>query len=127
MARRDEGRARGRPAAIFFILFNFEKFVSAGPQAVCAAWVNIWGVCRVCGTLIMLIMFNVLFASYALARLFILRGFIFSKSFTVLLFDFLVEVSVCCVARENGVRVPHSPSQWGPREPWPESAQVKGL
>jgi hypothetical protein len=77
VARRDEGRARGRPAAIFFILFNYEKFVSAGPQAVHVAWVNIWGVCHVCGTVIMLIMFNVLFASYALARFFVLHEFIF--------------------------------------------------
>ena len=91
-----------------FILFKCEKFVSAGPQAVRVAWVNIWGVLRVCGTLIM---FNVLFASYALARFFVLREFVISKKFHRLLFDLLVEVSMCCVAREIGVSVPHSPSQ----------------
>ena len=105
--RRNAGPAGGR----LFILFNYEMFVSAGPQAVLAAWVNIWGVRRVCGTLIM---FNVLFASYARARFFVLHEFVISKKFHRLLFDLLVEVSVCCVARENGVRVPHSLSQWGP-------------
>ena len=77
--------------AIFFILFNYEMFVSAGPQAVHAAWVNIWGVRRVCGTLIMLIMlimFNVLFASYALARFFVLREFVFSKKVSLFAFQF---------------------------------------
>jgi hypothetical protein len=79
-------------------LFNFEMFFSAEPQAVRAAWVNIWGVRRVCGTPIM---FNVLFASYALVQFFVLREFDISKKFHRSLFDLLVEVSVCCVAREN--------------------------
>ena len=49
-ARRDCGRARGRPAdALFFILFNCKKCVSAVPRAVRAAWVNIWGVHHVRG------------------------------------------------------------------------------
>ena len=49
---------------------------------------NIWGVYRVCGTLIMLIMFNVLFASYALARFFVLREFVFSKKVSLFAFQF---------------------------------------
>jgi len=32
-----------------FILFNYEKYVSVVPQAVRAAWVNIWGIHHVCG------------------------------------------------------------------------------
>ena len=47
-------------------------FVNAGPQAVRAAWVNIWGVRRMCG---ILLMFNVLFASYALAPFSVLREY----------------------------------------------------
>jgi hypothetical protein len=53
-----------------------EVFVSAGPQAVRAARVNIWGVRRMCGTLLM---FSVLFTSSALAPFSVLREFIFLK------------------------------------------------
>ena len=103
MARRDGGEAWGRPVAIFLFCFKYEMFVSTGAQAVCAAWVNIWGVRRVCGTLLM-------FASYALAPFSVLCEFGFSKKFYYLFFDLLVDVFVCCVTRENGVRVLHSPS-----------------
>ena len=61
-----------------------------------------------CGTLIM---FNVLFASYALAWFFVLCELVISKKFRRLLFVLLVEVFVYCAARENGVRVLHGPSQ----------------
>ena len=108
MVQRDGGGARGRPAAIFFILFNYEKFVSPGPQAVRAAWVNIWCVRRVCGAPIM---FNVLFASHAFALLSVSLEFVFRKASIVLLFDLLVDVSACCVTREVGLRVLRNSSQ----------------
>ena len=107
MARRDGGAARGRPAAIFFILFNYEKFVSPGPQAIRAAWVNIWGVRRVCGAPIM---FNVLFASHAFAPLSVSLEFVFRKGFIIFLFDLSVDVFAFCVTGETGVRVLHNPS-----------------
>ena len=51
MARRDlVGRQQSvEPAGSYlFILFNYELYVSVVPQAVRAAWVNVWGVHRVC-------------------------------------------------------------------------------
>ena len=92
MARRYGGGARGRPAAIF--LFCLKMSVNPGPQAFRVAWVNIQGVRRVCG---ILIMFSVLFASYALAPFFVLREFIFSKKSHRSLFDLLVDVFAYCV------------------------------
>ena len=59
-----------------FILFSYEKYVSVVPHAVRVAWVNIWGVRRVCDTLLML---NVWFAFSALAAFSVLREFNFLK------------------------------------------------
>ena len=53
MARRDPvGRRRSvEPAGGYlFILFNYEMYVSDVPQAIHAAWANIWGIHRVHGT-----------------------------------------------------------------------------
>ena len=94
MVQRDGGGARGRPAAIFFILFNYEKFVSPGPQAVRAAWVNIWGVRRVCGAAIM---FKVLFCFSCFCTIFRLARVCFRKRFHQLLFDLLVDVFALCI------------------------------
>ena len=69
-------------------------YVNAGPQAIRAAWVNIQGVRRVWGALIV---FSILFASYALAPFFVLREFVFSKKSHRLLFDLLVDVFAYCV------------------------------
>jgi hypothetical protein len=51
-ARRDPAGRRwsaGPTGGQFFILLNYELYVSSVPQAVRVAWVNIWGVHRVCG------------------------------------------------------------------------------
>jgi hypothetical protein len=69
-------RSTGPVGGHLFIFFKYEVFVSARPQAVRSAWVNIWGVRRVCGTLLM---FSDLFASSALVAFTILCEFIFSK------------------------------------------------
>ena len=62
----------GSAGGHLFILFKYEIFVNAGSQAVRVAWVDIWGVRRVRGTLLL---FSVLFASYALAPFSVLREF----------------------------------------------------
>ena len=102
--RRSAGPAGGR----LFILFNYEMFVSAGHQAVRAAWANIWGVRRVCGTLIM---YNVLFASYALAPFSVLRKFGFFEKVPPFAFR-LARGRFCmlCDKRNRCVCVLHSPS-----------------
>ena len=92
-----------------FILFNYEMSVSAGPQAVRAAWVSTRGIRHVCGipnlclNLCLLLFFWLRFPSHS--------GSLFLKTFWLLVFDLATRVLVCCAMREAGACVLRGLSQ----------------